>query len=79
MTLEITGANGGVLPSGDNTARDASIRSEATQKALRVFEKDAREPAQPSTDPEREHYISKFMKEDGLSRDVAEAKYDFFT
>jgi hypothetical protein len=52
MTLEITGANGGVLPSGDNTARDASIRSEATQKALRVFEKDAREPAQPSTDPE---------------------------
>jgi hypothetical protein len=52
---------------------------EMPQKALRVFGNDAREPAQLSTDPEREHYISKFTNEDGLSRDVATAKYDFFT
>jgi hypothetical protein len=79
MTIDITGANDGVLPHRDNTARDGLKKSDTTQKAQRVFEKGARDPAQPSTDPEREHYISKFMKDDGLSRDVAAAKYDFFT
>jgi hypothetical protein len=83
MASEITSSNGGVHLNGNSSAKDASKTksAETTQKALKVFEKDIQKPAQEPQTPvesERDYYISKFMKEDGLNRDVAAAKYDFF-
>ncbi len=54
------------------------ITKEDLPKATKVFKKEISDPVQTSKDEEREYFISKVMKEKNVSRDVAEAEYDFF-